>query len=117
MMSSEISTRVLPPNRLRRRSGGQKSGSEAAEAQGFQVTHFFVLLSLLAATVAVVMARPNAPENLILISLTVASAGAAAAAFYRMLSPLTQDFVLRMGEPVNERTRLALEREKMLVLR
>ena len=84
---------------------------------GFRPWHFFLLASILLATVAVMLARQSSPENLILISLTVASAGAAAAAFYRMLSPLTQDFVLRMGEPVSERTRLALEREKMLVLR
>ena len=75
---------------------------------GFKPWHFFLLASILLATVAVMLARQSSPENLILISLTVASAGAAAAAFYRMLSPLTQDFVLRMGEPVNERTRLAL---------
>src|SRR4051812_50105145 len=58
------------------------------EDPGFQATHFFVLLSLLAATVAVVMARPNAPENLILISLTIGAAGLAAFCFYKMLAPL-----------------------------
>lgn len=90
---------------------------EAPPDEGFRPWHFFLLASILLATVAVMLARQSSPENLILISLTVASAGAAAAAFYRMLAPLTQDFVLRMGEPVSERTRTALEREKMLVLR
>ena len=90
---------------------------QAQPEDGFRPWHFFLLASILLATVAVMLARQSSPENLVLISLTVASAGAAASAFYRMLSPLTQDFVLRMGEPVNERTRLALEREKMLVLR
>ena len=31
--------------------------------EGFHPSHFFVLLSLLAATVAVVVARPSAPES------------------------------------------------------
>jgi hypothetical protein len=85
--------------------------------EGFRPWHFFVLSSILLATVAVLMARQSAPEHLILISLTIAAAGAAAGAFYRMLAPLTAPVVLRMGEPVSERTRAALEREKALVLR
>lgn len=84
---------------------------------GFRPWHFFVLASILLATVAVIIARQSTPAHLILISLTIAAAGAAAGAFYRMLVPLTAPVVLRTGEPVNERTRAALEREKMLVLR
>ena len=84
---------------------------------GFRPWHFFVLASILLATVAVILARQSTPAHLILISLTIASAGAAAGALYRMLVPLTAPVVLRMGEPVSERTRAALEREKMLVLR
>lgn len=85
--------------------------------EGFRPWHFFVLSSILLATVAVMLSRQSSPEGLVLISLTIASAGFAAAAFYRMLAPLTQPFLLRSGEPVNERTKAALEREKMLVLR
>ena len=84
---------------------------------GFRPWHFFVLASILLATVAVILARRSSPEHLILISLTIAAAGAAAGAFYRMLVPLTAPVVLRTGAPVSERTRTALEREKMLVLR
>src|SRR5688500_6912366 len=84
---------------------------------GFRPWHFFVLASILLATVAVILARRSSPEHLILISLTIAAAAAAAGAFYRMLVPLTAPVVLRTGEPVSERTRAALEREKMLVLR
>ncbi len=85
--------------------------------EGFRPWHFFVLASILLATVAVIVARQSSPEHLILISLTIAAAGAAAGAFYRMLVPLMAPVVLRSGEPVSERTRAALEREKMLVLR
>jgi hypothetical protein len=84
---------------------------------GFRPWHFFVLASILLATVAVILARQSTPAHLILISVTIAAAGAAAGAFYRMLVPLTAPVVLRTGEPVSERTRAALEREKMLVLR
>jgi hypothetical protein len=99
-MSSEISTKAA-----------------AAGDQGFQVSHFFILLSLLAATVAVVMARPSAPENLILLSLTIGAAGVAALCFYRMLAPLVAPHADFDRQPLSERTRLDLEREKALTLR
>jgi hypothetical protein len=85
--------------------------------QGFQVGHFFVLLSLLAATVAVVMARPNAPENLILVSLTVGAAGLAALCLYRVLAPLVAPHADYERQPLSERMRADLEREKALTLR
>jgi hypothetical protein len=120
-MSSEISIEAgslkTGKGRLQKPIVAHAPDGEAPPDEGFRPWHFFLLASILLATVAVMLARQSSPENLILISLTVASAGAAAAAFYRMLAPLTQDFVLRMGEPVSERTRTALEREKMLVLR
>src|SRR5438045_9345743 len=85
--------------------------------EGFRISHFFVLLSLIAATVAVVMARPAAPENLVLISLTIGAAGLAAIAFYRTIAPLVaapSDYLL---EPMSEGLRQDLEREKALTLR
>ena len=64
----------------------------------FRASHFFVLASLMAATVAVVMSRQSTPEHLVLISLTIASAGLAAAGFYRMMSPLVGDLSIAAGE-------------------
>jgi hypothetical protein len=87
------------------------------EDEGFHVSHFFVLLSLLAATVAVLMARPNAPENLIVISLTIGAAGLAAFSVYRMLAPLVAPHADIDRQPLSERMRLDLEREKALTLR
>lgn len=84
---------------------------------GFKPWHFFVLASLMLATVAVVMSRQSTPEHLILISFTIAAAGAAAAGFYRMLAPLATDDASMFSEPLTERSRLALEREKALVMR
>lgn len=103
-MSSEISIEAAP-------------ATTAPADDGFRPWHFFVLASIVLATAAVILARRSSPEHLILISLTMAAAGAAAGAFYRMLVPLTAPVVLRTGAPVSERTRAALDREKMLVLR
>jgi hypothetical protein len=84
---------------------------------GFKPWHFFVLASLIAATAAVIMSRQSSPEHLILISLTIAAAGFAAAGFYRMLAPLTSQDVQSFAEPLSDRLRSALEREKALALR
>ena len=96
---------------------GAKSVS-APKDEGFRPWHFFVLASILLATGAVIIARRSAPEHLILLSLTIAAAGAAAGAFYRMLAPLVAPRTVRASAaPLNERTRAALQREKALVLR
>ena len=79
--------------------------------------HFFVLASLMAATAAVLLSRQTTPEHLILISLTIAAAGVAAAGFYRMLAPLASDESAAFTTSLSERTRAALEREKVLTLR
>jgi hypothetical protein len=83
----------------------------------FRASHFFVLASLLAATGAVIMSRQSTPEHLVLISLTIASAGLAAAGFYRMLSPLVTDPAEIAQQPLSDRARAVLEREKALALR
>jgi hypothetical protein len=93
------------------------STSPASKDQGFRVSHFFVLLSLVAATVAVVLARPSAAENLILVSLTIGAAGIAAIAFYRTIAPLVDPRALDEREPLSARLRADLEREKALTLR
>ena len=63
------------------------------------------------------MARPSAPENLILISLTIGAAGLAALCVYRMLAPLVAPQADLDRQPLSERMRLDLEREKALTLR
>jgi hypothetical protein len=84
---------------------------------GFRPWHFFVLASLAASTAAVVMSRRSTPEHLILISLTIIAAGAAAAGFYRMLAPFAAADVSLFNETLSERERAAYAREKALVLR
>lgn len=88
-----------------------------AAADGFRPWHFFLLMSLVLATAAVIVSRRSTPEHLILISIVIASAGAAAAGFYRMIAPLASADESPFREPLTERTRQALEREKTLTLR
>ena len=107
-MSSETSTKAI---------AAKGASHDATEDQGFQATHVFTLLALLAATIAVVMARPSAPENLILTSLTIGAAALAALCFYRVLAPLVAPHLDVEHQPLSERMRLELEREKALTLR
>jgi len=88
-----------------------------APHEGFRPWHFFVLASILLATATVVLARRSTPENLILLSFTVAAAGAAAAALYRMLLPFASGEVALADEPLTERRRATLEKDKLLALR
>jgi hypothetical protein len=91
--------------------------SRATNDAGFRPWHFFVLSSLIAATAAVVVSRRATPEHLVFISLTIGAVGAAAAAFYRTLAPLAAPDAEAFSEPLSDRARAALEREKALVLR
>ena len=76
-----------------------------------------MLASILLSTVTVFVTRRSAPEHLILLSLTIAAAGAVAAAFYRMLLPLISEDLAVLDEPMTGRRRATLERDKMLALR
>jgi hypothetical protein len=91
--------------------------TEPGASESFRPWHFFMLASLMTATVAVMLSRQSTPEHLVLISLTIIAAGLAAAGFYRMLAPLAAPDMAMFSEPLSERARGALQREKMLVLR
>jgi hypothetical protein len=87
------------------------------EAPTFRPWHFFVILTLLAATAAVLTSKRTTPEHLILLSIVCFAAGGATLAVYRTLLPLAgRDHLLR-GESLSHRARFEMEREKQLVLR
>jgi hypothetical protein len=124
-MSSAISTKTEKAGfRLKPDAAGAEAtpakpattGSDMPDA-GFHPWHFFVLAALAAATAAVLMSKQAAPEHLILISIAIGAAGAAAAAFYRTLAPFTVRDITLLGQRQSDRARAALEREKALVLR
>jgi zinc-ribbon domain len=93
------------------------TSTEPNAAAAFRPWHFFVILTLIAATAAVLAARRTTPENLVMLSLTVFAAGAAGIAMYRTLLPLVGRERTLRAETLGHRARTALEREKVLVLR
>lgn len=81
----------------------------------FTAGHFYVLLSMIGATVAVVMARNTHPAALLLISAAVLASGYTAYALHRALSGLWSG--AGDEEPLGIRHREVLLQEKALVLR
>jgi hypothetical protein len=115
--SSERARRGDEPEDARNgRSPLKNDHAQSSSEPSFQPWHFFVLLSLIAATVAVLVSRQNAPAHLVLLSLTIGAAGAAAFACYRMVAPLSPRAV-DATEPLSDSLRADLEREKALTLR
>ncbi len=93
------------------------SSVTSTDGVNFRPWHFFVILTLIAATAAVLTARKTSPENLVFVSLTVFAAGGASIALYRALVPLVGKERALRAETLGHRARAALEREKTLVLR
>jgi zinc-ribbon domain len=71
---------------------------------------------MLAATATVIVATGQSPANIIILSLTVVSVSFVGLGAYRILSPLVSDQP-EAPMTIGGRTRVALEREKTLVLR
>ena len=98
-------------------SSHKSSSHEAPPPEpALQPWQFFLLGGMLAATAVVIVATGQAPANIIVLSITVVSISFVGLGAYRMLAPLVAE---RVDTPitVGGRTRLALEREKNLVLR
>ncbi len=110
-MSSEISTKQVRPPAPR--SG---EGKPDATDAGLQPWQFFVLAALGCATAMTFITRGQGPTAVILIGILMAAAALVGYAALRMVRPLVspdEDRTVTIGH----RTRLALEREKMLSLR
>ena len=116
-MSSATSINGTDAERLPKLATDKSSTTSRSKDDSLQPWHFFLLLSLVAATVAVVMAHEARPEHLVLISLTIGAAGFAGVALYRTLAPLVSKEEAPAVGALTESMRAVLEREKMLVLR
>ncbi|MDP2321543.1 MAG: zinc-ribbon domain-containing protein [Acidobacteriota bacterium] len=90
--------------------------SPQVEEPFLQPWQFFLLGGMLAATATVIVATGQSPANIIILSLTVVSVSFVGLGAYRTLSPLVSADV-DAPVTVGGRTRVALEREKALVLR
>lgn len=78
---------------------------------------FFLLAGMLGATAAVLTATGQSPATIIILSLTVVSASFVGLGAYRTLLPILRRDAVEAPPLVGGRTRVALEREKQLVLR
>lgn len=80
--------------------------------------HLFLVVSLIAASVAVWNSPDTRPETLVMVSLTAFAACGVGVAAFRMLAPFA---AAPQSDPetqaLSQRAREALEREKVLVLR
>ncbi len=94
------------------------SSETSTEPQpSFEPWQLFTLAGLIGATIAVFMARGESPAAVIMISLTIFAAAVVGIAALRTFLPLTQKASLEGARMLGGRTRVALEREKTLVLR
>jgi len=105
-----MSSATLTDERAAKPAAPPPAASEPAQAW-----HFFVVVSLAAATLAVVVSARTAPEHLVMLSITIFAAGAAALAAYSVLAPLLSERQRRRA--VRASTRAALLAEKALALR
>jgi hypothetical protein len=80
-------------------------------------SHLFLIAALVAATGAVLIADDTRPASLVLLSIAVGVAGLVGVAVLRMLLPLAGVDVARWRADRLAGQRVALEREKRLVLR
>ncbi|MEE2638742.1 MAG: zinc ribbon domain-containing protein [Acidobacteriota bacterium] len=90
--------------------------TEAARSS-FRPWHLFALVALLAATVAIVVARPSDPVGAVLLTLAIGAAGFVGLMVFRVLTPLTHKEFRETTVMAGSRSRAAVEREKTLVLR
>ena len=111
-MNSEISTDKV---RLKPDTTDDR-GSRVPDDAGLQPWQFFVLAALGCATAVTFMARGQGPATVVLLGILMATAALVGYAALRTLRPLVtaeEDRTVMVGQ----RTRVALEREKLLTLR
>ncbi len=94
------------------------SETTTGDQGGLRPWHVFLLVSMLAASVAVWTSHDTRPESLVMVSFTAFAACGVGAAMFRALYPFAED---QRTDPESQalsvRAREALEREKMMVLR
>jgi hypothetical protein len=88
------------------------SGSDA-----LQPWQLFTLAGLIGATLVVFVSSGHTPAGIILLSLTIFAAAAVGTAAWRTFMPFARPEEIGTTQVLGGRTRVALEREKALVLR
>src|SRR5215217_4200250 len=98
-------------------SRGEVRPSKTDPAESFQPWQLFTLAGLVGATIVVFLAKGQPRSTIILLSLTIFAAAVVGIAALRTVGPLAGLLGTERVRTVGGRTRLALEREKALVLR
>ena len=116
-MSSETSTeKMRPPASAEATAGPPKLREGGKPDQGLQPWQFFVLAALGCATAVTFISRGQSVTSIVFLSILMATAALVGLAALRTVRPLVgtdEDRTVMIGH----RTRVALEREKMLALR
>jgi hypothetical protein len=97
-------------------SGNSIDTGRMKSETGLQARHFYLLLAMIAATVAVVMSPHTHPAALILLSAAILSAGFAGAALHHALLGFFTGHG-PAGAQLSTTGRAALEQDKSIVLR
>src|SRR5512132_48964 len=93
------------------------SSETSIKSDTLQPWQLFTLAGLIGATIVVFISRGETPAGVVLLSLTIFAAAAVALAAWRTLAPLVLPESAVLPQIFGGRTRAALEREKVLVLR
>jgi ribosomal protein L40E len=90
---------------------------DGGEIAGLQPWHVLALATMMALGAGAYFTTGSSVVNVVFVSIAIATSALAAAGLYRTLMPLVSPEAGEQTEMVAGRTRAALEREKMLVLR
>ena len=110
-------------DRSRRQGGAAQAAPKAeppvpvSESGGIRPWHLLLLATLVAVAGGMLAVRGTSTVNVVAVGVTIASAALVAAAAARTVAPLVSPEIGEQTEMLGGRTRAALEREKMLVLR
>jgi hypothetical protein len=89
----------------------------AAAESGIRPWHVLLVATVLAVGAGVIAARGSSTVNVVAVAVAIATVAGVAAAAARTVAPLVAPELGEQTEMLGGRTRAALEREKMLVLR
>ena len=115
-MSSEISTEIRLPSPPLRPGKPDPTSSESTRHESLEPWQFFVLAALVCATAVTVVVRGQSITTVVLLTVIMATVALVGIAALRAVRPLVSPQEDRTAM-VGERTRVALEREKLLTLR
>jgi hypothetical protein len=96
---------------------GSDMARKSSEGGGLRPWHVLLVGSLVATAAGVYAARGSSLANTISVAVVIATVSLVAAGLFRTVAPLWSSGIEERTETLGGRTRAALEREKMLVLR